>query len=109
MRDDDRRLEQHRHSPFAERRLEHHERRDGSGEPRRLPCTPGRKHKPEQHQPKRAGEIAVPHLFPGAHIVARLGYRPAVAERPVWTAQAGVGKPHVGADHHDDESERDRE
>jgi hypothetical protein len=105
MRNHDGRLEQHRHGPFAERRLEHHQTRDCGGEPGRLARAPGRKRKGEDQDAEGAGEVAMAHFLPCLCILGRIGDRLAVAQRPVGAAEPGVGQAHVRAHHHHDEGE----
>ena len=112
MRGDDRRLEQHRHGPFAEGRLERHEQYEHAGERRGLPQTPSRDGDGEDQHAERAGEIAVAHLLPclGERIaIGDVGrHRLPVAERPVGATEAGIGEPHVRAHDDNDECERER-
>ncbi len=109
MGGDDRRLEQHRHRPFAERCLEHDQRDDRRSEPGRAPDLPGNDCNEKNQQAQRCREVAVTHFLPGFGVRAavghRLRHRLAVAERPIGTAQARIGEPHIRADDDDDERE----
>ena len=109
---DERRLEQHRHCPHAERRLEHYEEDERGGQRAGLPFSQGHEEDEKEQKTQGRGQITVAHLRPCLgmrEVVGHLrGNGLTVAERPVRAAQAGIGEPHVRADDNHHEGERER-
>ena len=109
---DDRGLEQHRDRPLAQRRLKNRQGEDPRREAGRLARAPGEKVNCNDEQTEASREVAVAHLLPclGMRDVVRHVRRDglAVAQRPIRAAQAGIGEPHVCADHHDHEGKCER-
>ena len=126
MRDDDQRLEQQRHGPHAEQRLEHdeqHERRGQTLRLRRIVAMPeGEDRDRDDHEHETAGDEAMEHL-PERLVLddrairkRRVGLRRiggglaggqvAITARPVRAAETGVIQAHPRAEH--DDAERDQ-
>jgi hypothetical protein len=81
----------------------------------------------QDHQPEKGGDIAVDHFAPGLaqrdrsvftalllnglgdFLAGMIGGEVAIAPRPVGTAQAGIGEPHPGTQHHQAQRQDQRE
>ena len=127
MQHHDQRLEQQRHGPHTQQRLQDHEAdkcdRQPDGLLRIAAVGDGEAGQRQDHQHQAAGKVPVHHLLDGLVIGERplgerlvdgidvlrgiVGSQVAVAAGPVRTAEAGVAQSHPRSEHDDAESKHD--